>query len=168
MLETMQSATDILVNALENASLEEQPQYVYLKCVKASSKLRVRIVTPGYLTTANCQFPRDMREEGRYYRVSPSAVKLQTLKNKYYYCIKNKKDITVVTELDIPKPPPPKIRVYEDTEQEECLICFDAVKEAVFNPCGHYYTCHACSKRCKTCPVCRCPVESVIDKKDLD
>jgi hypothetical protein len=166
------SATDALVEALEAASLEEQkdqePQYVYLKCVKTSLKLRVRIVTPGYLLSANCQFPRDLRVQGRYYRVTAESVKLQNMRGRYFYCIKNKKDITIVTEADIPKPPPPKIRVYEDTEQEECLICFDAVKEAVFNPCGHYYTCHACSKRCTRCPVCRHPVVSIIDKKDLD
>ena len=145
----------------------EEP-YVYLTCVKSQGKLRVRITSPGYLTTANCQFPRDLRVEGRTFRVKPSAVKLMTARNKYYYCIKNAKDIEIVQPADIPKLPPPKIKVYQDTEQEECLICYDAAKEAVFNPCGHFYTCHACSKRCKTCPVCRHPVVSVIDKNELE
>jgi hypothetical protein len=150
-----------------SAAAEDEP-YVYLTCVKSQGKLRVRITSPGYLTTANCQFPRDLRVEGRHFRVKPAAVKLMTARNKYYYCIKNAKDITIVQPANLPKQPPPKIRVYQDTEQEECLICYDAVKEAVFNPCGHFYTCHACSVRCKTCPVCRHPVISVIDKADLD
>lgn len=149
------------------ASAEEQA-YVYLTCVKSQGKLRVRITSPGYLTTANCQFPRDLRVEGRSFRVKPVSVKLMSARNKYYYCIKNAKDIEIVQPADVPKQPPPKIKVYQDTEQEECLICYDAAKEAVFNPCGHFYTCHACSARCKTCPVCRHPVISVIDKADLD
>jgi len=142
--------------------------YVYLTCVKSQGKLRVRITSPGYLTTANCQFPRDLRVEGRTFRVRPAAVKLMTTRNKYYYCVKNAKDIEIVQLADIPKLPPPKIKVYQDTEQEECLICYDAAKESVFNPCGHFYTCHACSVRCKTCPVCRHPVVSVIDKNELE
>lgn len=171
-------------NSLANLSLEEsssaaagsaaagssgaEEEFVYLTCVKADSKLRVRIISPGYLTTANCQFPRDLRVLGRHFRVKPHVVKLMSARNKYYYCIKNVKDIEIIDASAIPKQPPPKIKVYQDTEQEECLICYDAVKEAVFNPCGHFYTCHACSTRCKTCPVCRHPVISVIDKADLD
>ena len=171
-------------NSLANLSLEESSSaavgsaaagsagadeaFVYLTCVKADSKLRVRIISPGYLTTANCQFPRDLRVLGRHFRVKPHVVKLMSARNKYYYCIKNVKDIEIIDASAIPKQPPPKIKVYQDTEQEECLICYDAVKEAVFNPCGHFYTCHACSTRCKTCPVCRHPVISVIDKADLD
>jgi len=146
----------------------EEPSYVYLTCVKVDYKLRVRITTPGYLLTANCQFPRAIRAEGLHYRVKPTAVKLLSAHNKYYYCIKNAKDIEVVQPANLPKQPPPKLKVYQDTEQEECLICYDAAKQAVFNPCGHYYTCHACSARCKTCPVCRHPVLSVIDKNELD
>lgn len=142
--------------------------YVYLTCLKVDSKLRVRITSPGYLQTANCQFPRDLRVLGRNFRVKPHVVKLMSARNKYYYCIKNVKDIEIIDASAIPKQPPPKIKVYQDTEQEECLICYDAAKETVFNPCGHFYTCHACSTRCKTCPICRHPVISVIDKADLD
>ena len=155
-------------SAAGSAAIAPNTEFVYLTCVKSQGKLRVRITTPGYLTTANCQFPRDLRVEGRNFRVKPSVVKLMTARNKYYYCIKSAKDIEIVDAAAIPKQPPPKIKVYQDTEQEECLICYDAAKEAVFNPCGHFYTCHACSARCKTCPVCRHPVLSVIDKNELD
>ncbi len=177
-------AQEEMENAMANLQLDElvgsaaatsaaatsaaEAEFVYLTCVKVQGKLRVRITTPGYLTTANCQFPRDLRVEGRNFRVKPSAVKLMSARNKYYYCIKNAKDIEVVQPANLPKQPPPKLKVYQDTEQEECLICYDSAKEAVFNPCGHFYTCHACSARCKTCPVCRHPVLSVIDKNELE
>lgn len=175
------AAQEKVENSFSNLSLEESQSaaaapspaapdndYVYLTCVKVDSKLRVRITSPGYLQTANCQFPRDLRVLGRNFRVKPLVVKLMSARNKYYYCIKNVKDIEIIDASAIPKQPPPKIKVYQDTEQEECLICYDAAKETVFNPCGHFYTCHACSTQCKTCPICRHPVISVIDKADLD
>jgi hypothetical protein len=163
----MSAAAEAAGSAVAAVAAEDEP-YVYLTCVKSQGKLRVRITTPGYLTTANCQFPRDLRVEGRHFRVKPSAVKLMTTRNKYYYCVKNAKDIEIVQHTDIPKQARPTIMIYQDTEQEECLICYDAAKESVFNPCGHFYTCHACSVRCKTCPVCRHPVLSVIDKNELE
>jgi hypothetical protein len=150
------------------AAAAAQDTKVYLFCVKEGGKLRVRIVSPGYLNRANCQFPRDLRVQGRYFRVDPTSIKLMTARNTTYYCIKNKNEIEIVEERDVPKPPPPKLKVFENEEQEECLICYDAPKESVFNPCGHYYTCYNCSKRCQTCPVCRVTVISVIDKKDME
>ena len=45
-------------------------EYVELKCIKEGSKLRVRILSPGYLANANCQFPRDIRIEGLRYKVN--------------------------------------------------------------------------------------------------
>ena len=47
-------------------------QQVYLECVREKSKLRVRIISPGYYSDANCQFPRAIRVEGRKYSVPPS------------------------------------------------------------------------------------------------
>lgn len=37
---------------------------VVLECVKEGSHLRVRVVSEGYDKTWNCQFPRDLREDG--------------------------------------------------------------------------------------------------------
>ena len=68
---------------------------VRLKCVKIGSKLRVRILTPGYFTNANCQFPRDLREEGRLYDVTPDAINLITSSTNYY---KIKKKTTEVKQ----------------------------------------------------------------------
>lgn len=35
-----------------------------LKCVKEGSKLRIKIISDGYLNSANCQFPRALRVMG--------------------------------------------------------------------------------------------------------
>jgi hypothetical protein len=143
---------------------------VLLKCSydRTSRKLRVRIISPGYLNTANCQFPRDLREDGRHFIVDKSAISLITTRGKYYYSIKNRQLIKIIEETELPTIPAPKIKVYQDTEQEECLLCYDAPKESVFDPCGHFYTCKSCSSKCKLCPICRVPIISLIDKKDME
>jgi hypothetical protein len=143
-------------------------QNVILKCIKEGSKLRIRIISPGYNQQANCRFPRDLRVEGQYYLVNPRSIKMITTRGKYYYAIKDNVFIQVQQEKDLPKLPPVKVKVYEDVEQEECCVCFDAPKQSVFVPCGHFYTCHACSSRCVSCPICRVKVELHIDKNDMD
>ena len=75
------------------------PTVVRLKCVKIGSKLRVRILTPGYFTNANCQFPKDLRVEGRMYDVDVDAVKLVT-RNKNFYSITKKSAIKIVSDVD--------------------------------------------------------------------
>jgi len=46
-------------------------------------------------------------------------------------------------------------------EEQECVICCDALRETVFYPCGHQLLCHPCSQRFlkearhQLCPVCR-------------
>jgi hypothetical protein len=42
---------------------------VIVECVKERSKLRVRVVSPGYNSEWFCQFPRDLREDGARYVV---------------------------------------------------------------------------------------------------
>lgn len=156
------------------SSSETDTTMVYLKCIKSQGKLRVRIITPGFYTHANCQFPRELREEGKIFRVHHENINLIQTRGKYYYSVKNKKWIE---EVNVPPAyllTPlstnsfSNLKVYENEEQEECLICFDAPKEAVFNPCGHYYTCMKCSQQCKTCPICRQRVIAFISKGSMD
>ena len=145
-----------------------QEDSVYLKCSNIGNKLRVRIITPGFYSSANCQFPRDLRVDGRYFRVSPKHINLITTRGKYYYSIKNKSYIEIIDYSKVPEFIAPKIKIYEDTEQEECLLCYDAPKQSIFSPCGHFYTCTSCSIKCNKCPICRQPVEGYINKKDMD
>ena len=38
-------------------------EQIQLKCVREGKKLRIKIISPGYIQSANCRFPRDIREE---------------------------------------------------------------------------------------------------------
>ena len=132
---------------------------VTLKCIKEGSKLRVRIVTQGYYNEANCQFPRDLREEGRQFTVPAHAVSLITSRGKWFYSVKNKSLITVNSEEVLTS-----LKVYEDTETVECAICYDQPKCMVLIPCGHYHTCATCTGKIMTCPICRVTITKSINK----
>lgn len=128
---------------------------VRLRCVKEGRKLRVHIISSGYYTSANCQFPRDIRYDGGLYRVRPEDIRLVTTRGKFYYSI-NANAVTVVAEDGIvangtvlSKP-----IIYEDADTTECCICMCVEKEIVFG-CGHLYTCTSCSHRVSHCPICR-------------
>ncbi len=138
---------------------------VYLECVKERSKLRVRIVSPGYLNSANCMFPKDIREEGRKYKVSRWNVRLITTRGKYYYSVLS--GITVIDSLPAPKTAADVAHVYEDTSNTECAICFTEPKGVVVAPCGHYYMCLSCGEKVDKCPICRGPVEGLINHADF-
>ena len=140
-------------------------EYVYLTCVKEKSKLRVRIITDGYFKNANCQFPRDLRQEGRIYKVHCRNITLITTRGKYYYSVKKNH-----IELETEKPPEDltNFSVYEDDTQEECLICYANKKSMIFFPCGHYYTCGECSMKVEKCPICRERITNMIKKEDME
>jgi len=60
------------VEVLNDKELEitkDISQGVVLKCVKQGSKLRVHVVSEGYETSWNVQFPQNLREEGALYVV---------------------------------------------------------------------------------------------------
>lgn len=63
---------------------------ITLICVKEGSKLKVKILTPGYIKNANCQFPRDIRIEGRRFSVDSSYMNLVINNGRYFYSVKNK------------------------------------------------------------------------------
>ena len=52
----------------------EYEDIVRLQCFKDGKKLRVRIITPGYNSSANCLFPKAIRQEGKIYEVPSSAI----------------------------------------------------------------------------------------------
>ena len=59
-------------------------EMVLLKCFREKNKLRVKIQSPGYLNTANCQFPRDLREEGRVYECAENCISLAKIGSKFF------------------------------------------------------------------------------------
>jgi hypothetical protein len=135
--------------------------YVYLECVKVKSKLRVRIVSPGYYNDANCMFPRDIRAAGRKYRVHRWNVSLITTRGKYYYSVKS--GIEVLPDILDPS----QIKIFEDTSTDECAICMCENKSVIVNPCGHYYMCDGCSKSVNKCPICRGDISGFLKKEDM-
>ncbi|CAG9825202.1 unnamed protein product, partial [Phaedon cochleariae] len=48
---------------------------------------------------------------------------------------------------------------------EECLVCSDAKREALFQPCGHVACCTGCAPRVKKCLICR---ESVVSRVKIE
>ena len=137
--------------------------YVYLQCVKARSKLRVRITNGGYFRDANCMFPRDLRVDGRRYRVPPHAVTLINSRGKYYYSITPRLIEVLQEVVDVSN-----LHVYEDEGSTECAICLTEPKSVVINPCGHYYMCSGCATNVRTCPICRGAIASLINKSEMD
>ena len=140
-------------------------EIVELICVKERNKLRVKIITPGYLNTANCQFPKNLRVEGRKFQVKSTNIKLIQTRGKYFYSIASKNILNLDTysksnsETEINT----ITQIFEDETTNECSICLDNEKNIVFN-CGHLYTCHDCSYRLNKCPICRIPITLRIDK----
>eukprot|EP00397_Hematodinium_sp_SG-2012_P003209 GEMP01003217.1.p1 GENE.GEMP01003217.1~~GEMP01003217.1.p1 ORF type:complete len:928 (-),score=206.53 GEMP01003217.1:1543-4326(-) len=61
-----------------------------------------------------------------------------------------------------------KPRNKDDDEKKptakECVVCLDLPRSCVFNPCGHFACCDACSKNFKKnkCPICRKKVITVL------
>jgi Zinc finger, C3HC4 type (RING finger) len=137
----------------------EEEKTIQLVCVKEGGKLRVKITSPGYLNSANCQFPRKIRAEGKRYSVPSSGVSLkQGPRGKYYYKISASK---ILTHEEVSKPE----KVFGDDDDPVCVICMDLPKNLVFVPCGHYCCCAECTTSLKsTCPLCRGTFTSAIDR----
>ena len=147
-------------------------KYVLLECVNEGSKLRVKMKSPGYLINSNCQFPRALRVPGRKFKVPVEYVKLITQRGRYFYSIKNSLEIKILNddELEEFKKENIKqnIKIYEDADVIECSVCLCNIKDTIFIPCGHFYTCSICSPQLKTCPICRVIVTERINKSQFD
>jgi hypothetical protein len=157
----------------------EMQSTVLLKCVKERGKLRVKILTAGYLNEANCQFPRDIRKEGCFFKAKALNVRLISTRGKYYYSI-SRGHVEVLGDspeahdfegVRVRDGAPPSaadltanITVFEDDRTDECCICMSENKQIVFN-CGHLYTCKLCSVSVHTCPICRQRITQRIPKE---
>lgn len=134
---------------------------IRLRCVKEGSRLRVRITTPGYNPYANCQFPREIRKEGKEFEAPVSALSFSDTKGKFFYRVKKGmiKEVVVAVSVET---------VYESSE---CVVCLDASPEIIFAPCGHFCTCEGCAnelyKKSKTCPMCRANINQCVTKDQL-
>lgn len=153
--------------------MDSEDDWVYLECIKMRSKLRVRVVSDGYYRQANCMFPRNLRVEGRKFRVPRFAVSLITTRGKYYYSVKPnsievlEQNVSINGSTDS-SVVPEWMHIFEDESTSECAICMSAPKDSIVNPCGHFYMCNACSHSVRNCPICRCKIEGIIHKDLMD
>jgi hypothetical protein len=155
-------------------------KYIDLECKRIGSKLRVRILTPGYLNLANCQFPRDIRIECARYRVRATDIKLITARGRWFYSVKKKEEIEVLNQVNLANanttnqldssnlPNLANLQIYEDKDEQECAICLSEQKNTVFYPCGHYHACTKCSNMIKFCPMCMTKIDNRIDRSLID
>lgn len=135
---------------------------VYLECVKIAGKERVRIISPGYNNLANCQFPRDIRVDGRFYSILPSDITFaKGPSGKFFYRVK-KNNIKIIEHNPLSGPIIPD-KVYNS---EHCIICFDSELYYILAPCGHFCLCKDCMpelrKTTDKCPICRGTVNCVV------
>ena len=138
---------------------------VRLQCVSDGKRLRVRIVSSGYASHANCRFPRDIRVEGREWEVPASAVKLQG-KGKFYYTISTKELRQVEPATDHTG-----LQVYDVMEDGECVICVTKIEPndlIVLAPCGHQCGCLACLQKVDKCPICRANITHRVKRSELE
>ena len=49
-----------------------------------------------------------------------------------------------------------------EAQPNNCRICLDGEKNHTFVPCGHLCVCASCAPKCKTCPICRVHVTSIL------
>lgn len=153
--------------------------HVLFRCVRERSKLRVKILTAGYMNEANCQFPRDIRKEGCYFKVKALNIRLISTRGKYYYSVSrgavevlgdspDSHEFQGVKTVDgspaTAASLAANITVFEDDRTDDCCICMCESKSIVFN-CGHLYTCKACSLLVHSCPICRQRITQRIGKE---
>ena len=143
-------------------------EQVILQCVKVGSKLKVRIISPGFQKEANCQFPRAIREEGRKYSVPLCDIKFaESARHKFFYRV-GKNNIKILGEVEDLE----NLKIYEDTDESECIICMAAEKDVVFAPCGHYCSCETCASQIKfggggKCPMCRTKITALVKRDQI-
>jgi len=133
--------------------------HIILQCVNEKGKLRIRFHTyvdqdgkkyqDVYNNNLNCRFPKDIREEGRYYKINPEDLKITLRTNSVpFYSVKGKnvKIISILETLEIYK-------------VEECVCCMSEKPNITLLPCGHHCTCKTCYEMMRhkhnSCPLCR-------------
>lgn len=132
---------------------------VTFQCVKVGSKLRIRIISPGYNKEANCQFPRNIRVENATYTAPLTDISFsENAQRKFFYRV-NKSNIK---QNNI------QIQVIYEEDDVTCVICFENEKSVVFATCGHYCCCEICSLQLKNkCPICRANIVQIVKRDQL-
>ena len=171
---------------------------ITLQCVKEGrTKLRIRfhsftddegkVFTNVYDDSFNCQFPRDIREEGRFYEIGPEDLNIVASRGKTPFYKVRTAGIKIVNAGDVVMKPfrprtnttanratsastvvevPVDISTLKIFEVNECVACLGCAPTEIFIPCAHKCVCKDCSleikKHSNLCPLCRRNVTSTI------
>jgi hypothetical protein len=170
---------------------------IILECVAEKKKLRIKfhsfvddenkddikIFTNVYDNSYNCQFPKDIREEGRFYSIPNEDMTLNDdgIKMPFYKVRKNnikilteeetaiyknteitrKERVKASHEIDISQ-----LKIYEAIE---CVVCLSVESNTIFIPCAHRCVCNECYEGIKStkndCPLCRTKIKKIINNK---
>jgi len=158
--------------------LANQMSYVLLKCVKEGSRLRVKMMSSApFMKGKNCQFPRNIRQDGMYYVVRSDGV---SLKNNFYSAMG--KDVVVCRTFSLDEvkryigelgEKDKKIRpkaIFGDDDEPECVVCMTDPKTMVFAPCGHFLTCQSCigeGSGFTKCILCCAPITCILRRDEI-
>jgi uncharacterized protein YxjI len=145
-------------------------EYIILKCIKEKNKLRIKFhsftdkngktFTNIYNQNYNCRFPKNIRQEGMYYRInSDDLVLADKNKGQPFYNI-NFNNIQLIDNYEI------NINDINIFKVEECVICFENNPNQIFLPCAHQCICLDCYKQLvkKCCPLCRRDIIKIIQE----
>jgi len=152
---------------------------IILQCVSEKKKLRIKfysyIDSEGkqyqnvYNNDYNCQFPKDIRVEGRFFSIGDEDLHLQADNYVAPFYKVTKRNIIILTDehleqLHINKERPKLtdkeilegLKIYDVAE---CIICLVNPTSMIFVPCAHRAVCEECyghMKKCDNkCPLCR-------------
>ena len=167
---------------------------ITLQCVKDRSKLRIRfhsftdedgkVYTNVYDNRFNCKFPRNIREEGRFYEIGADDLSLAPGNGKPFYNVKFNR-IKIVDASGVAMKPSRNtsstssrstapheapavvdISTMKIFEVNECVACLGDAPSEVFIPCAHKCVCKSCCgeirKHTNQCPLCRRRITSTI------
>lgn len=139
---------------------------IIIKCVKEKSKLRIRFHSyfdnegkeyrGAYNNTYNCQFPKDIRVEGRFYEIGENDLNTVITRGKPFYRV-SKNNIKILENYIDPEFDVNNLKkIYS---LEECVVCMTFKPNVIFIPCGHQCTCEQCynviSKEHTSCSLCK-------------
>jgi len=158
---------------------------IILQCVSDKKKLRIRfhcyIDEEGktymnvYNNDYNCQFPKDIRQEGLFYEIPDSNMSIVNDGKKTPFYKVSKYNIRILTADEA--------KVYDKSnavdisnlklyEISECVICFSEPSSVIFIPCAHLALCRSCYdgvKKCNNkCPLCRKYITNIIEHHKQD
>ena len=138
---------------------------IIIKCVKVKNKLRIKFHSyfdsegkeyrNVYNNTYNCQFPKDIRVEGRFFEIGENDLTTVINRGKSFYRV-SKNNIKILDEYTDPDFDISKIKIYSI---DECVVCLTEKPNVIFLPCGHQCTCLTCynmiSNVHKDCSLCK-------------